>query len=84
MQLTIESTIPAERGMGSSAAVATAVTRAFYDYLAFPLSREILLEKMSSFSEKSPTVILVESMQPLRSACSRFILQKGILSTTFL
>ena len=29
LQLTIESTIPAERGMGSSAAVATAVTRAF-------------------------------------------------------
>ncbi|WP_274661910.1 mevalonate kinase, partial [Enterococcus lactis] len=51
LQLTIESTIPAERGMGSSAAVATAVTRAFYDYLAFPLSREILLEKVQ-LSEK--------------------------------
>ncbi len=51
MQLTIESTIPAERGMGSSAAVATAVTRAFYDYLALPLSREILLEKVQ-LSEK--------------------------------
>ncbi len=51
MQLTIESTIPAERGMGSSAAVATAVTRAFYDYLAFPLSREILLENVQ-LSEK--------------------------------
>ncbi len=83
MQLTIESTIPAERGMGSSAAVATAVTRAFYDYLAFPLSREILLENVQ-LSEKSPTVILVESMQPLLAACSRFILQKGILLTTFL
>lgn len=82
MQLTIESTIPAERGMGSSAAVATAVTRAFYDYLAFPLSREILLENVQL--EKSPMVILVESMQPLLAACSRFILQKGILSTTFL
>ena len=51
LQLTIESTIPAERGMGSSAAVATAVTRAFYDYLAFPLSREILLENVQ-LSEK--------------------------------
>lgn len=42
--LTIDSTIPAERGMGSSAAVATAITRAFYDYLGVPLSRDTLLE----------------------------------------
>lgn len=50
-QLTIDSTIPAERGMGSSAAVATAVTRAFYDYLAQPLSREQLLRNVQ-ISEK--------------------------------
>ncbi len=50
-QLTIDSTIPAERGMGSSAAVATAVTRAFYDYLAQPLSREQLLQHVQ-ISEK--------------------------------
>lgn len=51
LELTIHSTIPAERGMGSSAAVATAVTRAFYDYLEQPLSREQLLTNVQ-ISEK--------------------------------
>ncbi|MGX7174026.1 mevalonate kinase [Enterococcus ratti] len=51
VHLTIHSTIPAERGMGSSAAVATAVTRAFYDYLNQPLSREQLLTNVQN-SEK--------------------------------
>ena len=39
----IDSTIPAERGMGSSAAVAVAITRAFFDLLDKPLSQEELL-----------------------------------------
>ena len=51
LELTIHSTIPAERGMGSSAAVVTAVTRAFYDYLEQPLSREQLLTNVQ-ISEK--------------------------------
>ncbi|EPI00513.1 mevalonate kinase [Enterococcus faecalis 13-SD-W-01] len=51
LKIIIESTIPAERGMGSSAAVAVAVTRAFYDYLSVPLSQERLLDHVQT-SEK--------------------------------
>lgn len=36
--LSIESTIPAERGMGSSAAVSVAVVRAIFDFFKTPLS----------------------------------------------
>ncbi|MGM0125411.1 mevalonate kinase [Enterococcus sp. AZ194] len=43
LSLNIESTIPAERGMGSSAAVAVAITRAFFDLLDQSLSQEKLL-----------------------------------------
>lgn len=42
--LTIDSTIPPERGMGSSAAVAVATTRAIYDFYDVPLTQEELLE----------------------------------------
>lgn len=41
--LTIESTIPSARGMGSSAAVAVAVTRAFFDWIDEVLPKERLL-----------------------------------------
>ncbi|MDB7101256.1 MULTISPECIES: mevalonate kinase [Enterococcus] len=51
LRLTIESTIPAERGMGSSAAVATAITRAFYSAYELPLPREQLLAHVQ-LSEK--------------------------------
>lgn len=44
LYLKIDSTIPAERGMGSSAAVAVATTRAIYDYYQQPLSHSELLE----------------------------------------
>lgn len=44
IRVTIESTIPPERGMGSSAAVAVAVTRAIYQYYGAKLSNETLLE----------------------------------------
>ena len=40
--LTIESTIPAERGMGSSAAVSVAVVRAIFDFLDATLPEETL------------------------------------------
>nr|WP_300002983.1 mevalonate kinase [Tissierella sp.] len=40
--INIESTIPSERGMGSSAAVAASTVRALYDYFEKPLDREIL------------------------------------------
>lgn len=42
-QLTIESDIPAERGMGSSAATAIAITRAFFDLCDKHLTRSDLL-----------------------------------------
>lgn len=43
LTITIDSTIPAERGMGSSAAVAVALTRGIFDYFDAPLSQEQLL-----------------------------------------
>lgn len=44
LSIKIESTVPAERGMGSSAAVAVAVTRAIFDYYSRPLMDAELLE----------------------------------------
>lgn len=51
LDIAIQSTIPAERGMGSSAAVAVATTRAIYDYFNKELSQEKLLELVNT-SEK--------------------------------
>lgn len=42
LNITITSDLPNERGMGSSAAVATAFVRALYDYFDLPLSEESL------------------------------------------
>lgn len=42
--LTIDSDLPAERGMGSSAATAIALVRAFFDYYQQPLDRQLLLQ----------------------------------------
>lgn len=42
--LNVHSTIPLERGMGSSAAIATAITRAFFDYFNQPIDRATLLQ----------------------------------------
>lgn len=47
LQLTITSTIPAERGMGSSAAVATALVRALFNYFDAELTEELLHEFVS-------------------------------------
>ena len=41
--LQIESTLPAERGMGSSAAVAVAITRAVFDWMEEPATQENVL-----------------------------------------
>ncbi len=43
LKIKIESSIPAERGMGSSAAVAVALTRALYNYFGRKLSKKKLL-----------------------------------------
>lgn len=51
IDLIIRSDIPLERGMGSSAGVGTAITRAFYDYMDIPLKREALLNYVNQ-SEK--------------------------------
>lgn len=49
-ELVIESTIPSERGMGSSAAVAVAITRAFFNWVKHDLPQEKLLHYVN-FSE---------------------------------
>ena len=49
--ININSSIPAERGMGSSAAMATALVRAFYNYYELPLTEDQLL-KYVDLSEK--------------------------------
>ena len=51
LHITIKSGIPAERGMGSSAAVATALVRALFDYFDEDLSDD-LLHRFVSISEK--------------------------------
>lgn len=48
--ITINSTIPAERGMGSSAAVAVATIRALFHYFKESLSNDVLLE-LTNISE---------------------------------
>ena len=50
-KITITSTIPSERGMGSSAATAIAVTRALYHYFRQPLDHATLL-RVSNIEEK--------------------------------
>ena len=47
MQIKITSNIPAERGMGSSAAVATALVRALFDYFDTELTDELLNDFVS-------------------------------------
>ncbi|WP_027108247.1 mevalonate kinase [Lacticigenium naphthae] len=49
-QLDVSSSIPFERGMGSSAAIAVATVRALYAYCDIPLTKEVLLE-LVDFSE---------------------------------
>lgn len=51
LALTVTSTIPAERGMGSSAAVAVATTRAIYDFYDVELTQDELL-RIVGISEK--------------------------------
>ncbi|BAP85608.1 mevalonate kinase [Paucilactobacillus hokkaidonensis JCM 18461] len=50
-KMNITSMLPAERGMGSSAASAIAIIRAFFDYYDRQLSRETLL-KLADIEEK--------------------------------
>lgn len=51
LTIKITSDLPAERGMGSSAAVAIAIIRAFYNYMNKPLTKTHLLN-LANISEK--------------------------------
>jgi len=51
LSITITSTIPAERGMGSSAAVAVALTRAIFDYFDYSFTQKELLS-LVNYAEK--------------------------------
>ena len=51
IDIRVDSDIPAERGMGSSAAAAVSITRALYDYFQHPLTRNKLLQTVN-ISEK--------------------------------
>lgn len=69
--LKIESQLPAERGMGSSAASAIAIIRAFFDYYDEPLDRTLLLQLADveeQITHRSPSgldVATVSSDKPL-------------------
>lgn len=70
-KLTIESDLPAERGMGSSAATAVAIVRAFFDYYEAALDRGLLLQLADieeEITHRSPSGLdaaTVSSKQPL-------------------
>ena len=51
LAISLASTIPAERGMGSSAAVSVALTRALFAYFGKPLDQDTLL-RLVNISEK--------------------------------
>lgn len=69
--LKIESQLPAERGMGSSAASAIAIIRAFFDYYDEPLDRTLLLqladieEQITNRSPSGLDAATVSSDKPL-------------------
>ena len=50
--INIDSSLPIERGLGSSAAIGTAITRAFFDFFKIPLDNDTLLY----YVNKSETV----------------------------
>lgn len=69
--LTIDSQLPAERGMGSSAATAVAIVRAFFDYYEKTLGRDELLqladieEQVTHRSPSGLDAATVSSAKPL-------------------
>ena len=69
--LKLESQLPAERGMGSSAASAIAIIRAFFDYYDEPLDRTLLLQLADveeQITHRSPSgldAVTVSSDKPL-------------------
>ena len=70
VHLTITSTIPAERGMGSSAAVAVSITRALFDFFDVTLSQTQLLaivaegEKIAHGNPSGLDALMTSSQTP--------------------
>ncbi|MGX7024354.1 mevalonate kinase [Vagococcus hydrophili] len=70
LEITIESQIPAERGMGSSAAVSVATTRALFDFFDTNLTQENLLaivdisEKIAHGNPSGLDALMTSSSMP--------------------
>ncbi|GCF93819.1 mevalonate kinase [Enterococcus florum] len=75
--ITIDSTIPAERGMGSSAAVAVSITRAFFDWMEIPAAQTDILyfvhqaEKIAHGNPSGIDATTISGTEPL-------LYQKGL------
>lgn len=81
-KLIISSDIPHERGMGSSAAAAVAITRAFFDYYSAPLTPAELLTWANieeTETHRNPSGIDAATV----SATEPLWYQKGTNATTF-
>lgn len=81
-QLKIDSTIPAERGMGSSAAVAVAITRAFFDWLEIDATQKEILtyvEHAEKIAHANPSGIDAAAI----SGTSAILYQKGLALKPF-
>lgn len=78
MGLKIESQLPAERGIGSSAASAIAIIRAFFDYYDEPLDRTLLLQLADieeQITHRSPSGLDAATV----SSDNRFFMLRGAL-----
>lgn len=77
LKITITSTIPAERGMGSSAAAAVSIVRGLFDYFNIPCTQEVLLPLVNR-AEKLLTGTLVALMPQLPVAMNPYFSLKVI------
>ncbi len=68
--LSIESTIPAERGMGSSAAVSVAVVRAIFDFFDATLPKT---PYGTSFKEQKPFRMEIQAVSIRRQRAGRVL-----------
>ncbi|MGX6961188.1 mevalonate kinase [Vagococcus xieshaowenii] len=79
LSIGIQSTIPAERGMGSSAAVAVATVRGIFDYFEVSLTNELLLsivgesEKIAHGNPSGLDALMTSSTTPYFFAKNQFM-----------